>query len=113
MSRVTPGRALGVSALLAGVLGLAACSGTPAGTGTSTGSAVGGTAAVSMATSIATAQDSWAVVPVASDPAFWQVFVRSASSGSWRLVTPPGIADNGGLVASAERPELAVRRGAG
>ena len=102
MSRVTPGRPLGVSALLAGVLGLAACSGTSA--ATSPGPADGGTGTVSMATSISTAQDSWAVVPMASDPAFWQVFVRSANSGSWRLVTPPGIADNGGLVASASGP---------
>ena len=65
-----------------------------------------------MATSISTAQDSWAVVPMASDPAFWQVFVRSANSGSWRLVTPPGVADNGGLVASASGPSslsVAVR----
>jgi len=102
MSRLTTGRALGVSALLAGALGLTACSGTSS--GTSAQSAGDGTAAVSMATSISTAQDSWAVVPMASDPAFWQVFVRSANSGSWRLVTPPGIADNGGLVASASGP---------
>jgi hypothetical protein len=54
-----------------------------------------------MATSIATTQDSWAVVPMSSDPAYWQVFVRPAGSGSWRLDTPPGVADNGGLVVSA------------
>lgn len=58
-------------------------------------------AAVSMATSVATATDSWAVLPVASDPAFWEVLARAGSSGQWRLVTPPGVADNGGLVASA------------
>jgi hypothetical protein len=38
---------------------------------------------------------------MSADPAFWEVFARAGSSGSWRLVTPPGIADNGGLVASA------------
>jgi hypothetical protein len=54
-----------------------------------------------MATSTASGADSWAVVPMASDPAFWQVFARAGNSGSWKLVTPPGVADNGGLVASA------------
>jgi len=54
-----------------------------------------------MATSIATSADSWAVVPMPADPAFWQVFARTGNSGSWKLVTPPGVADNGGLVASA------------
>lgn len=55
-----------------------------------------------MATSIATAADSWAVVPVASDPTFWQVFARAGNAGSWKLVTPPGVAINGGIVASAD-----------
>jgi hypothetical protein len=54
-----------------------------------------------MATSIATSEDNWAVVPMSADPAFWEVFARTANSGTWRLVTPPGAADNGGLVASA------------
>lgn len=52
-----------------------------------------------MATSVATGAETWAVLPM-SDPAFWEVFVRSANSASWKLVTPPGVADNGGLVAS-------------
>ena len=56
---------------------------------------------IPMATSIATPQDNWAVLPVSSGPAFWQVFVRPAGSASWRLATPPGVADNGGLVVSA------------
>ncbi len=55
-----------------------------------------------MATSIATAADSWAVIPMSSDPAFWQVFVRAGNSGTWNLVTPPGVAINGGIVASAD-----------
>jgi hypothetical protein len=54
-----------------------------------------------MATSLATAADSWAVVPVSADPAFWQVLARAGNSGAWKLVTPPGVADTGGLVASA------------
>lgn len=65
-----------------------------------------------MATSIATPADSWAVVPVSADPAFWQVFVRAGNSGMWKLVTPPGVAINGGIVASADGASaltLAVR----
>jgi hypothetical protein len=54
-----------------------------------------------MATSIATTTDNWAVVPMAASPVFWEVFVRAANSASWKLVTPPGVADNGGLVVSA------------
>jgi hypothetical protein len=54
-----------------------------------------------MATSIAAGGVSWAVVPMSADPPFWEVFARAGNSGTWRLVTPPGIADNGGLVAAA------------
>lgn len=61
-----------------------------------------------LATSLSTAQDSWAIVPVAANPAFWQVFVRSATSQSWRLVTPPGVADNGGLIAAGTGGTLTV-----
>jgi hypothetical protein len=49
---------------------------------------------------------------MAANPAFWEVFARSGNSGSWQLVTPPGVADNGGLVASAGGPKsltIAVR----
>jgi hypothetical protein len=31
---------------------------------------------------------------------FWQVFFRPDTTARWTLVTPPGVADNGGLVAS-------------
>jgi hypothetical protein len=54
-----------------------------------------------MATSIAAGGVSWAVIPMSADPPFWEVFARAGNSGTWRLVTPPGVADNGGLVASA------------
>ena len=36
--------------------------------------------------------------PAASHNNFWQLFVRPAGSTEWKLVTPPGVADNGGLV---------------
>jgi hypothetical protein len=55
-----------------------------------------------LATSLATAAGTWATAvmggSVASHNNFWQLFVRPAGSTQWKLVTPPGAADNGGLV---------------
>jgi hypothetical protein len=82
-----------------GTLGLAACG--SGSTAAPASGAAGTPAAVSMATSIAAGGDTWAVVPMSADPAFWEVFARAGNSGSWKLVTPPGVADNGGLVAAA------------
>jgi len=73
------------------------------------GSAAGQTAAPaspaappSLATSLATATGSWAVTVMGGSAAshnnFWQLFVRPADAGTWRLATPPGVASNGGLV---------------
>jgi hypothetical protein len=91
-------RALAAGALAAAVaLALAGC-------GSAGSSSVSGAAAkqtVSMATSVATSADTWAVLPMSADPAFWEVFVRSGNSATWNLVTPPGVADNGGLVVAA------------
>jgi hypothetical protein len=45
----------------------------------------------------------------ASEDNFWQLFTRPAGSATWKLVTPPGVADNGGLVmAPAGRGRLDV-----
>ena len=55
-----------------------------------------------LATSLATTGGTWAVAvlggPAARHDNFWQLFVRPARSAAWRLVTPPGVASNGGLV---------------
>ena len=55
-----------------------------------------------LATSMVTSAGTWAVVvmggSVATDDNFWQLFARPAGSTPWKLVTPPGTADNGGLV---------------
>ncbi len=55
----------------------------------------------SLTTSLVTTAGTWAVVPMGGSPAFWQL-VRYPAVGSratgWSLVTPPGVADNGGLV---------------
>jgi hypothetical protein len=46
----------------------------------------------------------WATVALGNlnDPlnTFWQLFFLSASSSEWELATPPGVASNGGLVAT-------------
>lgn len=102
MNRVRPALALGGALTTAALL--AAC-GSPASSPVASSSATSpatSSAPASMATSLATPDETWAVLPMAANPAFWQVFVRSGSSATWKLVTPPGVADNGGLVVSAD-----------
>jgi hypothetical protein len=57
-----------------------------------------------LATSLVTPQGAWAIAVMGrragSRNNFWQLFVRPAGASSWSLVTPPGVADNGGLVAT-------------
>jgi hypothetical protein len=60
---------------------------------------------LSLATTVATNSGTWAVAVMGGSAAshndFWQLFVRPAGSGKWRLVTPPGVASNGGLVVTS------------
>ena len=57
-----------------------------------------------LSTSLVTAQGTWAVAVMggsaASEDNFWQLFLRPAGASRWTLVTPPAVADNGGLVAT-------------
>ena len=57
-----------------------------------------------LSSSLDTAAGAWAFVPMGhlGDPLnrFWQAFFRSSSTNRWTLVTPPGVASNGGLVGS-------------
>ena len=59
---------------------------------------------VPLATSLITAQGAWAIAVMGkpADPhnSFWQLFARPAGASRWSLVTPPAVADNGGLVAA-------------
>ena len=89
-------------ATIASTTALAACGSSSSSASSPAGPAAASSPAVSLATSLSTPKDSWAIVPMSSDPAFWEVFVRPATSGTWRLVTPPGVADNGGLVAATD-----------
>ena len=56
----------------------------------------------SLALSLDSAAGTWATVQMGGSAAqynnFWQLFVRPAGTAGWRLVTPPGMADNGGLL---------------
>ncbi len=67
---------------------------------------------VPLNTSLATAQGTWAVAVMggsaASDNNFWQLFVRPVGASRWSLVTPQGVADNGGLVAAGGHASLVV-----
>ena len=65
-----------------------------------------------LSTSLVTAQGTWAIAVMggsaASHNAFWQLFVRAAGASRWSLVTPQGVADNGGLVAAGGSASLTV-----
>jgi hypothetical protein len=103
----TAGRRGRVRASALAAVGAIASSALLAACGSSSASSSGNSTAdsapaVSLATSLSTANDSWAIVPMTANPTFWEVFVRPATSATWRLVTPPGVADNGGLVAAAD-----------
>jgi len=97
-------------------VGLAlACAGLAAGCGAPTATvAVTRPPAVtgSLSTSLTTAQGTWAIAVMggsaASHDNFWQLFVRRADAGRWSMVTPEGVADNGGLVAAGGNGSLVV-----
>jgi hypothetical protein len=59
----------------------------------------------SLNTSLDTTAGTWAAIVMGGSAAqynaFWQLFIRPAAGTRWKLVTPPGTADNGGLVMAA------------
>jgi hypothetical protein len=66
-----------------------------------------------LATSMTTASGQpWAIVAMggsaAQDDLFWELVTRSPGSNRWTLVTPPGVADNGGLVAAGSSGPVTV-----
>ena len=93
-------------ALLAVAVAAAVTAGCGSGSGggnSGSGSAASGPAAPgSLTTSVSTATATWGILVMggsaASKDNFWQLFTRPAGSATWKLVTPPGVADNGGLV---------------
>ena len=99
VGRPTAGRARGPARWALAMVAAAAVAGLPA---TPAGATPAG--AAPLAVTFAAGPSSWAAVPM-GDPrsaanTFWQLFSRPSAGGAWRLVTPPGVADNGGLSTS-------------
>ena len=112
--RARAGRAMRRAALAAPVLAVL-CAGLVAGCGTQTAKVAAAPApavTVPLSTSLVTAQGTWAIAVMggsaASDNNFWQLFVRPPAASQWSLVTPPGVADNGGLVAAGTGTSLVI-----
>jgi hypothetical protein len=105
-----------VTALACAGLAAGCGSGSPgaSGAGSPHGPVTGGAPAVTgpLSTSLVTAQGTWAIAVMggsaASENNFWQLFVRPAGASQWSLATPPGVADNGGLVAAGTVKSLVI-----
>jgi hypothetical protein len=107
MSRSSGRRAMKTVAVgllgLAAALPIAGCGSTPA-SGVSARPAAGITAS-GIATALAASGGAgWAVAQggglAPQHNNFWELFVRPADGSAWKLVTPAGVADNGGIVAA-------------
>lgn len=87
-----------MTCMAATVLGLTAC-----GTGQAeheTLPTVTISAAPQLGTTLTGTAGTWAVVPMGTSGTnlFWELLLRPAGGSGWKAVTPPGVADNGGLV---------------
>ncbi len=98
--------ALALAAVLAAGCGSAAA---PAASSSPAAATPGGGAPF-LATSLTATGGTWAVAVMGGSAAshnnFWQLFVRPSGSSTWKLVTPPGTADNGGLVLAGASGQL-------
>ena len=106
MSR--PARRPAIALALAGAVLAAGCgSAAPRRAGTATRPAP---PAPSLNSSLVTPAGTWAVAVMGGSAAqhnnFWQLFMRPARTTRWKLVTPPGTADNGGLVLAGSGQSL-------
>jgi hypothetical protein len=95
--------AAGVRPAAAGVADAHAAGVAPASASAFTGAGAGAAAPLPpLAATRATPAAAWAMVPmgILAQPTntFWQLFVQRGGSARWSLATPPGVADNGGLV---------------
>ena len=101
-----------VAALLA--VTAAACSSSPGAAPGAPGARRGASppaVAIPLDTTLPTPSGTVAVVAMGllHDPlnTFWQLFSRAGGEDGWTLVTPPGVADNGGLVAGSSGSDRA------
>jgi hypothetical protein len=74
--------------------------------------AASATITVPITSTLSTGTDTWVVAAMGhlDQPinTFWQMFVTPGRTRRWALVTPPGVADNGGLVMTAPTPASLV-----
>ncbi len=95
--------ALAAAAVVVVIVVLLETSGTNQGAGT--GSDGGPAPAIPLASSVTSTKQSSVILAMGhlDDPpnTFWQLFLRPSGNASWSLSTPPGVADNGGLVVAA------------
>jgi hypothetical protein len=97
------GRRAALGAVVLAAIALAGCGSTPAaGPAPATADAVRPPLVASLTVPGGL---SWAVVEMGGSRAehnnFWQLVTRSDAAAKWALATPPGVADNGGLVATS------------
>jgi hypothetical protein len=101
-------RPLGLTAAAISLAGLTACASASAKVATTSVPLP----TTPLATSLVTAQGSWATMVMggsaASENNFWQLVFRLPGTSTWSLVTPPGVADNGGLVAAGSAASLLI-----
>jgi hypothetical protein len=97
--RPTSARIRSYLVVTAALIGLATVSGCASATSATSGASHD---AAPLAATSTTSTGTWAVVPMGHLNqhlnTFWQLFVRPTDSSKWTLVTPRGVADNGGLV---------------
>jgi hypothetical protein len=88
----------------AAIVGIALLSAFGTAAWSTSASATSTIAPIPLAASLGSSGGTWAAIAMGhlNDPlnTFWQLFFASGPSSHWALATPPGVASNGGLVAS-------------
>lgn len=104
MTASLPSRRFQRTALAAAFLSAALAAGCGSTVNTSSPQSPSAAAAATfpLATSMTVGGADWSVLvmggPASQDDNFWQLFTLADGGTQWALVTPPGVADNGGLV---------------
>ena len=109
LGRATAATMTAVTVAITAAAALAGC-GSPA-VGSAVGKARAPAAPRALATSVSASGATWATVRTGgriTGGKFWQLLVRPAGSSRWRLATPPGVADNGGLAVAGAGRSLSV-----